>query len=191
MISVLRRMVAAAALVGATAMSAEAQLSFGPVKIEEVRLDFLNFMDISNAGSLLGIGAPSTSAGQYAILMPKSVALGIYVNDKIAIEPSFAFLTVTPDGGDAENAVAIGLAVPYYLAGDRGKTGFFVAPMITTISVTDQDGLTDYGIDFGYKKARNSMVSWTFAATYRAGDTYDEETVIGARAGLSIFLRNP
>jgi hypothetical protein len=178
MLSVLRRVVAAAALVGSTAMVAEAQLAFGPVKIEEIRIDFLSVIDISDAGTLGGVGAPSPS-------------LGIYLSDKLALEPSFSFFTVKPDNSDSETAIAIGLAVPYYFAGDRGKTGLYVAPVLTTTSVTDQDGRTDYGIDIGFKKAMNSSVSWTFAGLYRTGDTFQDETVIGARAGVSIFLRNP
>jgi hypothetical protein len=190
MLSVIRRTVAAAALVGATAMTAEAQLAFGPVKIEEVRIDFLSLVNISDAGTLIGVGAPSTSSGIYATLMPSSIALGIYLNDKIALEPSFSYFVVSPENGDSETAISISLAVPYYLAGDRGKTGLFVAPVISTTSVTDQDGRTDMGIDVGYKKAMNSMVSWTFAGMYRTGDTFQDETVLGARAGVSIFLRN-
>ena len=191
MLSVFRRTLAAAAVVGAASLPVQAQLQFGPVKIEEFRLDFANLMMISDAGNLLGVGAPQTSASIGATLMPANVALGIYLNDKVALEPTISYMTVSPDDSDNTTITVLGVAVAYYFAGDRGKSGWFVAPSVRMLMMTDSDDINDIGIDIGYKKPMNSMVSWSFAATYRDSDMFPDNTIIGARAGVSIFLRQP
>ena len=78
---------------------------------------------------------------------------------------------------------------PYYFAGDRGHNGLFVAPGVMITKQTDVDAAIDFGADFGYKKAMSDKVSWAAAATFRTGDTYDPDSVIGGRFGFSIFWR--
>lgn len=190
MYSVIRRSVMALALVGAAAVTSEAQgLKVGPIKIEEIRLDVANLIMVSDAFTAIGVGAPSTSSGAAAAIMPSSIALGIYLNDKIALEPAISFVNFAPDGGDATNVIGLRLAVPYYLGADRGKTGLFVAPVVQVGMITDDDTMVDFGVDFGIKRAMADNVSWSLAGVFRTGDTYDPESVIGARFGLSVFLR--
>lgn len=174
--SVLRSAVVAAALVATSAVTAEAQ-GMGGMKVEEIRVDVANLTMVSNAFTTIGVGIPGT------------VALGIYLNDKIALEPSLGLSSFTPDGGDAVTTITVGVMVPYYLAGDRGHNGFFVAPGLMIRKITDVDALVDFGADFGYKKAMNDKVSWSAAAVFRTGDSTDPESLIGARFGLSVFWR--
>lgn len=182
MLSVLRRAVAVATLVSVSAVAAEAQ--FGSLKIEEIRIDVAGLELLSDAYTAFGVGAP-TGGG---IFLPR-VALGIYLNDKIAIEPSLSITSITPDGGDNSMTIALGVFVPYYLAGDRGHNGLFVAPGLEITKITDLDALIDFGIDVGYKKAMNDKVSWSVAGVLRSGDSTDPEMLLGARFGFSVFWR--
>jgi hypothetical protein len=121
--------------------------------------------------------------------MAPTIALGIYLNDKIAIEPSLSIANFSPDGGDATTFIGLGVAVPYYLAGDRGRSGVFVAPVLNIGKITDVDATTDFGIDVGYKKKMNDKISWSAAGMFRTGDSTDPESMLGARFGLSVFWR--
>jgi hypothetical protein len=174
--SVLRTAVAVAALVAASAVTAHAQM-MGGLKVEEIRIDLLNFASISGQGSLVTAGIPGT------------VALGIYLNDKVAFEPTLSILNSAPDNQDATTVVSLGLMVPYYLAGDRGRNGLFIAPGLMITKITDVDALIDFGADIGYKKAMNDKVSWSGALQFQTGDSTDPDSMIGARFGLSVFWR--
>ncbi len=172
MLSVLRRAVAVASLVAVSASVAQAQL-----KVEEIRVDVAQ---LSMIGGNTGLGAG----------IPGAVALGIYLNDKIALEPTLGFGYLKPDGGDGITTIQVGVFAPYYLAGDRGRNGLFVAPGVFVTKTTDIDASIDFGADVGYKKAMaNNRVSWSAAATFRGGDSYDPDSEIGARFGFSVFWR--
>lgn len=171
MLSVLRRAVAVASLVAVSATVAQAQL-----KVEEIRIDLAGFQSMGG-GSAFGAGIPG------------SVALGIFLNDKIALEPTLGFDYFKPDGGDGSTTIGLGVFAPYYFAGDRGRNGLFVAPGVEISKTTDLDAAIDFGADVGYKKALNQKVSWSVAGMVRAGDSYDPDTMIGARFGLSVFWR--
>lgn len=169
--SALRRAVAVASLVVVSATVAQAQL-----RVEEIRVDLAQLQSAGGT-TLLGAGIPG------------SVALGIYLNDKIALEPTLGFAYIKPDGVDAATIITLGVFAPYYFAGDRGHNGLFVAPGLEISKQTDVDASIDFGADIGYKKAITQKVSWTLAGTVRAGDSYDPDTAIGARFGLSVFWR--
>lgn len=171
MLSVIRRAVAVASLVAVSASVAQAQL-----KIEEIRVDV--------AGLGLAGGNTTLNAG-----IPGQVALGVYLNDKIALEPTLGLNYSKPDGGDGVSTITLGVFAPYYLAGDRGRNGLFVAPGVLITKKTDIDAAIDFGADVGYKKAMNDKVSWSLAGTVRAGDSYDPDSMIGARFGFSVFWR--
>jgi hypothetical protein len=182
MLSALRRTAAVAALVSVSAVAAEAQ--FGSLKVEEIRLDLAGLELVSDSYTAFGVGAP-TGGG---IFLPR-VAVGVYLNDKIAIEPTLSLTSFTPDGGDNSMAIVLGVFVPYYVAGDRGHNGLFVAPGLQITKITDVDALIDFGVDVGYKKAMTEKVSWSAAGVVRTGDSTDPEMLIGARFGLSVFWR--
>jgi len=171
MLSVLRRAVAVASLVAVSASVAQAQ-----VKVEEIRVDLAG-LQMMGGNMALGGGIPG------------SVALGIYLNDKIALEPTLGFSYFKPDGGDGSTMIELGVFAPYYFTGDRGHNGLFVAPGVMISKVTDIDAAIDFGADVGYKKALNQKVSWSVAGMFRAGDSYDPDSMIGARFGLSVFWR--
>lgn len=171
MLSVLRRAVAVASLVAVSASVAQAQL-----KVEELRVDLAQFQSAGGT-SILGAGIPG------------GIALGIYLSDKIALEPTLSLAYIKPEGVDAITIISLGVFAPYYFAGDRGHNGLFVAPGVEISKATDVDAAIDFGADVGYKKAISQKVSWTVAGTVRAGDSYDPDTAIGARFGLSVFWR--
>ena len=171
MLSVLRRAVAVASLVAVSASVAQAQ-----VKVEEIRLDLVGFQT-QDGYREFGVGAPG------------AVAIGIYLNDKIALEPSIAFANIKIGDFDAENIIQFGLFAPYYLAGDRGKSGLFLAPGLNITKVGDADAAIDFGADVGYKKPISDKVSWRAAAGIRTGDSTADELRIGGTFGFSIFWR--
>jgi hypothetical protein len=171
MLSVIRRAVAVASLVAVSASVAQAQL-----KVEEIRVDVAG-LGLAGGNTMLNVGIPGT------------VALGVYLNDKIALEPTLGIGYFKPDGGDGSTTISLGVFAPYYFAGDRGRNGLFVAPGVMITKVTDVDAAIDFGADVGYKKAMNDKVSWSAAGTVRAGDSYDPDSMIGARFGFSVFWR--
>lgn len=174
MLSVLRRAVAAAALVGATAVTAEAQgLGFGGIKVEEIRFDMFTFTT-SDFGSGFDLAFPATAG------------VGMYINDKVAIEPFVGFGSFTPDGGDATNDIVIGTLVPFYLAGDRGVSGLFVAPGVVITKFGDNDAVNTVGVEVGFKKKWRDNLSWRLGA---AMWSTDGESEIQLNAGLSMFVR--
>ncbi len=171
--SVLRHAFAVAALVGAVAISAQAQM--GGLKVEEIRIDLAS-LKITN-GTLLGAGIPG------------SVALGIYLNDKIALEPTMGFSYTKADGAtDAATGLNLGVFAPFYFAGDRGHSGLFVAPGVMISKVTDVDAAIDFGADVGFKRKMSDKVSWRAAAQLRDGDSFTDASISGV-FGLSVFWR--
>ncbi len=170
MLSVFRRAVAVASLVAVSASVAQAQL-----KIEEIRVDLLN-LQTANGNTALGVGIPGT------------VALGVYLNDKLALEPTLGLNYFSPDVGSSSSRLTLGVFAPFYLAGDRGHNGLFLSPGVMISKVTDVDAGIDFGADIGYKSAISPKVSMAFAGTLRDGDSYSD-TVLGARFGLSVFWR--
>lgn len=171
MLSVLRRAVAVAALVALSAGAVEAQLS-----IEEIRLDVAGFQTVDGNS-------------QFGLAIPGGAAIGIYLNDKLALEPSISFSNFSPDVGDSFSVTTFGLFAPFYLAGDRGRNGLFVAPGLEISKMTDIDAMIDFGADIGYKKAMNDKVSWRLAANVRTGDSTADELAIGATFGFSVFWK--
>jgi hypothetical protein len=171
MLSVLRRTVAVAALVALSAGAVEAQLS-----VEEIRLDVASFQSYDGFRALSVAG-------------PGSVAIGVYLNDNIAIEPAFIFANTKQDPFDAVNFVAFSVFAPYYLAGDRGRSGVFIAPGLQWSKFGDNDAAIDFGADIGYKKPINDKVSWRAAANIRTGDSTNDDLSIGGTFGFSIFWK--
>jgi hypothetical protein len=174
MVSVLRRAAAVAALVAVSAVTAQAQM--GSLKVEEIRIDIANFSTVDGSSDL-------------TLFAPGALALGIYLNDKIAIEPMILFNNDSPDVGDATNTIGIGVMVPFYLQGDRGHNGFFIAPGFQWRKVGDADAGVDFGADIGYKKSMNDKVSWRAAANIQTGDSTADEMLIGVTFGFSVFWR--
>ncbi len=174
--SVLRRAVAVAALVGASAVTAQAQM--GGLKVEEIRIDLAS----------LSLTGGMTIAGG----IPGTLALGLYLNDKLALEPQAMFAYSKPEGGDATTIIGIGVFAPFYLAGDRGHSGLFVSPgvMVSMIDIPIFGNATniDFGADVGFKGKMNDKVSWRAAAQVRAGDSYTDAE-IGGVFGFSVFWR--
>jgi hypothetical protein len=174
MLSVLRRAVAVAAVAAASAGAVEAQ--FGSLSMEEIRLDVAGVSVVDGTSTLM-VGGPGT------------VAVGIYLNDRIALEPSLSFTNISADNFPAFSVTQFGLFVPFYLKGDRGHNGLFISPGLTIAKVTDEDAAMDVGADIGFKKAMSDKVSWRAAAVIRTGDSTADEMLIGGTFGFSIFWR--
>jgi hypothetical protein len=171
--SVLRRAFAVVALVGASAVSAQAQM--GGLKVEEIRIDLAS-INITN-GTFLEAG------------LPGSLALGIYLNDKIALEPTVGFAYLKPDGApDGTSILSLGVMAPFYFAGDRGHSGLFVAPGVMIAKATDEDAAINFGVDLGFKGKMSDKVSWRAAAQLRDGDSFGDAS-IGGVFGLSVWWR--
>ncbi len=147
----------------------------GGLKVEEIRIDLAS-INITN-GTFLEAG------------LPGSLALGIYLNDKLALEPTLGFGYIKPDGAaDGVTLLALGVMAPYYFAGDRGHSGLFVAPGVMITKVTDVDAAIDFGVDLGFKGKMSDKVSWRAAAQLRDGDSFTDAS-IGGVFGLSVFWR--
>lgn len=182
MLSVLRRAVAVAALVALSAGAVEAQIT-----IREIRVDIASFTTF-DGNTVLDLGGPTSRAGAL-VPGPAKVAVGVYLNDKIAIEPSLSITNIAPDVGDATTFIGFGVFAPYYFQGDGGRNGLFVAPGIDIWKQTDVDALIDFGADVGYKKAINDNISWRAAGGFRTGDSTNDELAIVGTFGLSVFWK--
>jgi hypothetical protein len=166
-----RSVMTAAALVAlaAGATSAEAQIGGRQV---ELRLDV----------AALELDPVRLGAG-----LPGSAAVGIYLNDKVAVEGrvGFAFADAEPESSWGLN---VGAYVPFYLAGDGGRSGLFVAPGLDLGKIKDVDATIDYGVDVGLKLKKSDLISYRVAATLRDGDSY-ADMAIGANVGIAIFFK--
>jgi hypothetical protein len=170
--SLLRRsLVLGAAALALGATTASAQMMGKP---KEVRIDMLQVMT-SDGTTGLNVGFPGT------------LAIAIYLNDNIAIEPNASLSFVSGDGFSGGD-FGLGVMVPYYLAGGMGKTGVFVAPGVMLgkgFGDFDSDMAVNYGLDVGIKREWKSNVGQRFAITIRDGDSYPE-LAFGAVAGITL-----
>lgn len=171
--SLLRRsLVLGAAALALGATTASAQMMSKP---KEVRIDMLS-VQTSDGTTGLVAGFPGT------------LAIAVYMNDNIAIEPSVMLSFLSADGFSG-GEYGLGVAVPYYLAGDQGKTGFFVAPVIELMAGfgdLEYDMLMDFGVDLGLKRAWKGNVGQRLALNIRTGDSTADELAFGATFGISL-----
>lgn len=172
MARLLRGLVAATVLAAVVSTTATAQDG----RQYEVRMDFVSVLT-------------SDGATQIGVAFPGQLALGIYLNQNIAIEPSVGYQHFSngASGGDLH----VGLALPYYFAGDFGKTGFFIAPAVSMNKGTgdfDTDAQVNYGVDAGIKVTYRDRISTRWAAVLRDGDSFGE-MAFGVSAGVGIFFR--
>lgn len=180
MLSVIRRAVAVASLVVVSASVGQAQ-----VGIREIRIDFASLVTTGpGGGTVFSLGGPNRP---FAGLLgtPASVALGVYLSDKFALEPSMSLSTIKPEGADLTLFFGLGLWAPYYF--DSGRSGLFVAPGFEVLHVTEENLMIDYGADIGFKKAINDNLSWRAAAGLRLGDSVGEGMLTVATFGFSWF----
>jgi hypothetical protein len=165
---------AAAAMLAAGASPLAAQ-----ARDKEIRLDFAS-LSTSDGRTQVGVGYPGT------------FALGIYMNENLAIEPQIGLTYVNDNDTDESSGVInAGLFAPWYFNGDAGRTGLFVSPGITVtkgFGDNDFDALFDYGLDLGVKLGRSDRVSTRLALTLRDGDTFNDPA-LGAVFGVGMFWR--
>ncbi len=170
--SLRRSLVLGAAALATMATTASAQMMGKP---KEVRIDMAS-VSIVDGTTGLGLGFPG------------SLSIAIYMNDNIAIEPQ-ASLTFQSGDGFSGGMFGVGVLVPYYLAGDQGKTGFFVAPglwLSKGFSDFETDMMMDFGADIGLKREWKPNVGQRIALTLRTGDSTADEMEIGAIFGISL-----
>jgi len=150
---------------------------------KELRIDVAGLQ--SNDGTTtFGVGLPGT------------VALGIYMSNKIALEPTISFNSISGDGASA-SFMEVGLFVPYYFKGDTGRNGLFVAPGFMYGKVGGDfasDATIDFGVDVGVKKSLRDNVAMRIAGNVRTGDSYEDangdSTIgFGATFGIGIFWK--
>jgi hypothetical protein len=175
--SLLRRsLVLGAAALALGATTASAQMMSKP---KEVRIDMLT-LATSDGNTGLTLGFPGT------------LAIAIYMNDNIAIEPFFSLDFASGDGVVEGGSYALGVMVPYYLAGGQGKTGIFVAPGLQIgnnfgdqADVFGDEMAVNYGLDVGIKREWKTNVGQRFAINVRDGDSF-AELAFGVTAGITI-----
>ncbi len=166
--------VAAAALLAAGASPLTAQ-----TRDKELRLDFAT-LTTSDGRTEVGLGYPGT------------FALGIYMNQNLAIEPQLTFNYFNDNDTDTSGGeISAGVFAPWYFNGDMGRSGLFLSPgVMLTKGIGDLEGdeLFDYGLDLGVKMGRSDRVSTRLALTLRDGDRFNDPA-IGASFGLGMFWR--
>lgn len=168
---------------GAFAVLALSTLAVGSVesqerKSKEIRLDMISFQT-SDGNSSGGVSFPSAN-----------VALGIYMNQNVAIEPMAGVNFLSGDNFSGQ-IFRFGAFVPYYFKGDGGRSGLFLAPGLMYSKGTgdiETDGEFDYGVDFGFRKVWRDNLSWRGAVTLRDGGSFDE-MALGAAFGLGLFWK--
>ncbi len=164
-------------LAAATLLVAVASPLAAQARQKEIRLDFVE-LQTSDGNTLITAGFPG------------SVALGIYMNKNIALEPRVEIVSVSGDG-NSTTFFGAGIFVPYYFAGDFGKSGLFVAPGLQLSKASgdfETDTQVDYGVDVGVKLTHKERVSFRIAATLRDGDSTNE-AIIGGVFGIGLFWR--
>lgn len=171
------RGIAAAALLAAIASPLAAQ------RQKEIRVDLASVA--SNDGTtIVNVGFPATTNTILVPQIPLGIAFGIYMNKNIAIEPTVQLISLSGNGSSSTNW-GLAVAVPYYFAGDFGKSGWFVSP---ALSYTDIEGSADailgYGADVGLKWTWKDMVSWRAAAFVAQTDIDGAEATFGAKFGM-------
>ncbi len=152
----------------------------------EIRLDAVRVQSLSK----------SLSAG---ISVPGAAAIAYYLTPALAVDVRLVGLsharTELPDGSTrSSTAGQVAAYVPYHIGGERGRSGFFVAPGFTwskasgsgSSSGSSSTSLFTWGGELGFKKAIRGNVSMRAAATYEDGDRPE---TIGATGGISIFFR--
>lgn len=166
--------VAAATLFAAGASPLAAQS-----REKEIRLDFAT-VTTSDGRTEVGLGYPGT------------FALGIYMNENLAIEPQLGFRYFSDSDADTDGGeLSAGVFAPWYFNGDTGRSGLFLSPGVTLtkgIGDNDTDALFDYGLDLGVKMGRSDRVSTRLALTLRDGDRFTDPA-LGASFGLGMFWR--
>ncbi len=158
------------------ASTAQAQPTLFGRPIEELRVD-LATLSLGGGGTALGAAIPG------------SLSLGVYLSDKLAVEPAFRIGFISPEEGDSQVSLGAGVMVPYYFGGDRGRSGLFVAPSLALSKVGDADLALDLGADLGIKRKLSDKTAWRLAATLRTGDSSGDEVMLGASIGISLFLK--
>lgn len=160
----IKSMLAGAVMVFGLASGVSAQ----GFKLQELRLNVAD-LNLSNGTSI--------EAG-----FPGSASAGFFFNDKVALEPTIGIFA-----REGFNSVGVGAALAYYLDGDHGKTGLFVAPTVSMFKAKDIDSEVNYGADLGYKIAMRDNISARVAGTVRDGDSYND-VAFGVSLGFSFYI---
>jgi hypothetical protein len=171
-------MCAAAAMAVAVASPAGAQETR---RDKEIRIDFAS-VTTSDGFTRVGLGYPGT------------LAMGIYMNNNLALEPRLGFDYQSDSDTDVSGgSVLAGVFAPWYFNGDMGRTGLFLSPGVEFTKgfgddAFETDVMVDYGVDFGVKLGRSERVSTRLALTMRDGDSFSDPR-IGAVFGVGMFWR--
>ena len=173
----IKKTLAGLGLLAICALPARAQLSLLGKPIEEVRVD-IQGISMSSWGTTVNAGIPG------------SLAIGLYLNDRIGIEPTLGLTVIAPDDANGRTEITGGFGFPYYVRGDRGHSGYFVSPSVEIRKVSNQSAVFSYGADLGYKAKLNDGLSVRMAMNLRDKDfTTSDGFVFRGIIGLSFFLK--
>lgn len=94
----------------------------------------------------LGLAGISFDPTSVSLGFPGAVAVGFFLNDRVALEPS-VFGSFEED----DTNIGVGASLPFYLSGDHGKKGLFVAPAVSVVKFQDNDADFNIGAAAGIK----------------------------------------
>lgn len=94
----------------------------------------------------LGLADISFDPTSVNLGFPGAVAVGFFLSDRVALEPA-VFASFAEDNTN----IGVGASLPFYLSGDYGKKGLFVAPAISVVKFQDIDADFNIGAAAGIK----------------------------------------
>jgi hypothetical protein len=181
-----KRLVNTLALVAGLAASvstASAQVTTG--RLYELGID---------GGIEFGLNKPRTTT----IGIPaQSMRVGIFMNPKWSLEPSFGVQS-TSGGGSRVTMYAARLGALYHLSARPTRTGagWYVRPFVGLVGfdsdASDSDTRAVLGAGYGYKHQLSDRFAARFEGNYShmfAAGGSDANNVIGLTFGLSFFTR--
>jgi hypothetical protein len=152
----------------------------------------VSYTSCKGCDNMLEIATGGATSGIFSGRGGGTFAAGFYVSPRAAIEPTLAFSHVGI-GDDDLTVLGLGLAVPLYSDGSRGRRGSYLAPRIGYNSLDLGRGSASQftlGLGFGVKTAINEHAAFRTQISFDygfAGDLKATRT-IGLFLGLSVFV---
>jgi hypothetical protein len=180
----------AGALLGSAALTAQAQ-----EKATELTAGVLGLGSTTCNGcdGVFEIATGGASTGAFTGVGGGSLAVGLYLSPRVAIEPTLALNLLSSDG-ESLTILSLGVAVPYYLKQGWGRKGTYFAPRLVYNSISgggESANQVALGIAVGTKVPLNDMAALRVQANFDYGfeGDYASTTSFGAFLGLSVFLK--
>lgn len=167
------RLFGAGVVLSTASLGASAAAAQGPSL--EIRLDVLTLLQSGERSTL--------EAG-----LPGSLAVALYLDERVAVEPRVRMVRESDDTGSATQWT-VGMFLPVHFTPSEGRRGVFVAPGLEFTRLggaVGSDALLDFGVDLGVKLAVRERLSARLALMLRDGDS-TSRSVLGGSFGVSLF----